>query len=110
MHSFGHVQVSLFPPQASLQDSNATVYDIEGGCDADFQLSGPEEFLELLGGLPTGVDMCGGAHSKVLPTPASADWWVSLVIARGGIRCLCEIFKDVHDSVRAVLYDTLPNI
>jgi hypothetical protein len=93
MHSFGHVQVSLFPPQASLEDSNATVYDIEGGCDADFQLSGPEEFLELLGGLPTGVDMCGGAHSKVLPTPASADWWVSLVIARGGIRCLCEDFQ-----------------
>ncbi|KAJ2929881.1 hypothetical protein H1R20_g7203, partial [Candolleomyces eurysporus] len=38
------------------------------------------------------------ADSEVLPTPASADWWVSLAIARKEAESLWEMFKDAHDS------------
>ncbi|KAJ2929883.1 hypothetical protein H1R20_g7205, partial [Candolleomyces eurysporus] len=37
-------------------------------------------------------------HSKVLPTPACADWWVSLAIAHKEGESVWEMFKDVHNS------------
>jgi hypothetical protein len=45
----------------------------------------------------------GMGHPKALSTPASADWWVSLAIERKAAESLWEMFKDVHEPVRAVL-------
>ncbi|RXW11311.1 hypothetical protein EST38_g14544 [Candolleomyces aberdarensis] len=83
-------------------DVNVFIYDAfvracTRGCDTQLQFSYPESFLEFLATLPTGVDFSAGAYSKVLPTPASADWWVSLAIVRKGDQSLWEMFQDVHD-------------
>jgi hypothetical protein len=54
--------------------------------------------------IPASLDLTDGmGHPKALSTPASADWWVSLAIARKAAQSLWEMFKDVHKPVRAVL-------
>ncbi|RXW22377.1 hypothetical protein EST38_g3503 [Candolleomyces aberdarensis] len=45
----------------------------------------------------------GIAHSKVLHTPPSADWWVLLAIAHEQIYSLWNVFRVFHLSVRTVL-------
>ncbi|RXW18850.1 hypothetical protein EST38_g7011 [Candolleomyces aberdarensis] len=47
-------------------------------------------------------DRCGKfAYSDVLPTPASADWWVSLAITLEKEESLWAIFREVHASDRS---------
>ncbi|KAJ2928717.1 hypothetical protein H1R20_g8422, partial [Candolleomyces eurysporus] len=70
------------------------------GCDAT-QPSFPESFLQFLACLPIDAQIWGSAHSESLPTPASADWWVSLAITRNERRSLWNLFKNVHASDRS---------
>ncbi|RXW23587.1 hypothetical protein EST38_g2242 [Candolleomyces aberdarensis] len=68
------------------------------GCNA-IQPLFPESFLAFLVRLPTGAIMLGGGFRSELlpiPTPASADWWVSLAIAHKDDWPLWEMFKNVH--------------
>jgi hypothetical protein len=54
--------------------------------------------------IPANLDLADGiGHPKTLSTPASVDWWLSLAIARKAAESLWWMFKDVHESVRAVL-------
>jgi hypothetical protein len=75
-----------------------------GGCDTRF--SCPEHFLEFLARLPYAKHQGTGiAHSRVLQTPAGAQWWVSSAVAyadRLGCYSIWKLFQDVHSSVRAV--------
>ncbi|KAJ2928724.1 hypothetical protein H1R20_g8421, partial [Candolleomyces eurysporus] len=86
-----------------LQDKSKSDAMIQGGCEN--QSSSPQSFLEFLIRLPTLRNMASSsAHSEVLPTPASADWWASLATAevnRSG--CLWAMFKEVHRFVSAAL-------
>jgi hypothetical protein len=50
----------------------------------------------------------GMGRSKALSTPASADWWVSLAIERKAAESLWEMFKVVHQPVRAVSFFSEP--
>ncbi|KAJ2929879.1 hypothetical protein H1R20_g7201, partial [Candolleomyces eurysporus] len=72
------------------------------GCNP--QVAYPENFLKLLTSLPRHTNLPAGiAHSKVILTPASAHWWVTLAIAHQHDKSLWEMLKDVHRLVRAVL-------
>ncbi|RXW12252.1 hypothetical protein EST38_g13601, partial [Candolleomyces aberdarensis] len=69
------------------------------GCNTQF--SYPETFLDFVFSLifyPTRFMEEGVAHSKVIPTPASADWWVSLAISRKEGVSLWYVFQAVHHS------------
>ncbi|RXW19596.1 hypothetical protein EST38_g6258 [Candolleomyces aberdarensis] len=69
------------------------------GCNTQF--SYPETFLDFVFSLifyPTRFLEEGVAHSKVIPTPASADWWVSLAISRKEGVSLWYVFQAVHHS------------
>ncbi|KAJ2928735.1 hypothetical protein H1R20_g8423, partial [Candolleomyces eurysporus] len=72
------------------------------GCNAT-QLSFPDTFLQFLARLPIDSVMWGGAYSKILPAPASADWWVSLAITRNEDRSLWKLFECVHYSPKSLL-------
>lgn len=80
----------------------------EGSCENS--VSYPDRFLEFSANLPYYVHVARGSnYSQVLPTTASADWWMSLAIAHEANASLWEGFKDVHNSVRAVL-DSFPRV
>jgi hypothetical protein len=75
----------------------------------DTQLKYQELFLKFLVNIPAQLILTEGmGHPKALSTPASADWWVSLAVARKAAKSLWEMFKDVHKPVRAVLILTKP--
>lgn len=83
---------------------------MEEGCDCHVSYS--ESVLDFLFFVSNLSDIWrgGSALSKVPPTPASADWWVSqLVIACDswrrsvGTEPIWWIFKHVHSSVCVVL-------
>ncbi|RXW19595.1 hypothetical protein EST38_g6259 [Candolleomyces aberdarensis] len=77
---------------------DAFVRACSSGRDTEF--SYPETFLQFLTSLPRYMALpAGSVRSKVLPTLASADWWVSLAIAHKEDESLWEMFKDVHNSV-----------
>jgi hypothetical protein len=81
------------------------IYAIKAACDTQFPY--PEVFLEILADFPNYMDSDAVGSStkdfKIVSTPASADWWVSLAIAHRNKLSLWKLFLDVHISVRAIL-------
>ncbi|KAJ2935758.1 hypothetical protein H1R20_g1336, partial [Candolleomyces eurysporus] len=73
------------------------------GCDTHF--SYPESFLEFLAFFPSlHVAHVGIAHSKVLHTPLSADWWVSLADGYKEINSLWDVFQQFHLSSSFIVH------
>ena len=71
----------------------------------------PQGFLGFLAILPTIMEIrVASAHSGVLPTPASADWWASMAITRqfANIR-FGDLFSGVHNSVGTIQATNRPN-
>ncbi|RXW20126.1 hypothetical protein EST38_g5723 [Candolleomyces aberdarensis] len=76
-------------------------------CDTT-RFSYPQTFHQFLFNIPVFLNMSEGiAHSSVLPTPASVDWWVSSAISENGGTHLWKMFWSVHRSVRPDPFEAL---
>jgi hypothetical protein len=100
---FRRVRVSLFFFQTvSLIQCLNLVFDIEGGCNT--LSSFPDSFLGFLVVVPCSIELSWAiTHSRAHLTPASTAWWAPLAIAHEEEDPIWWIFRDAHDSVRAVL-------
>ncbi|KAJ2915168.1 hypothetical protein MD484_g5248, partial [Candolleomyces efflorescens] len=69
----------------------------------DVKFSSPETFLRALVHVPDCKTICFGEQDPEMtpmptPTPASADWWVSLVMTHKADRVLWYLFQKVHSK------------
>ncbi|KAJ2917525.1 hypothetical protein MD484_g2867, partial [Candolleomyces efflorescens] len=64
----------------------------------------PSSFVRFLTDFPGYRPLAlGSAYSTVLPTPASADWWVTLAIKHNQRASIVGLFQEVHGAVRIAL-------
>jgi hypothetical protein len=80
---------------------------IIGGCDDQYPF--PETFLKFLVGIPVwGLhSFFEGVKSELVLTPARADWWMSLAMARKADKSLFFLFSSAHSGLEV---RTVPNV